>query len=261
MQNVINTLQALEAISERQPIGVGELSRVLGLPKTTVQRCLTSLAEAGWIRPSEGELTRWILTTKPLVVGIRASGQYGLKDAALPIMQRLRAQVNETTNLTIYEGAYAVLIERLDSTHAVRTFAPLGVRAPLHASAAGRAILSALPEEALNDVLGAPLASYTPHTRTDPAAIRDEVMKIRERGFAFANSEWNDGVVAVAAPIVLRTRDLTSRPGGVLGAISVSGPVFRMAAERLFELGPQLAEAAREIAASIEGSHQGRTTF
>lgn len=253
MRNVIKALELLEAVSERQPAGVSELARALALPKSTVQRSLQTLAEAGWIRATGQETTRWVLTTKPLVVGSRASGRFGLRDAALPVMHRVRNAVNETTNLTLNENLFGVLLERLDSTHAVRTFAPLGIRVPLHASAAGRAILSRLPEDALRRVLEAPLPSFTPNTMTDRRRLLKEISLVRERGFATAASEWNDGVVAVAAPIVAGIAE-AERAGGVMGALGVSGPLHRMPKERLLDLAPIVVEAAAEIAANLDGA-------
>ncbi|MGD9923752.1 MAG: helix-turn-helix domain-containing protein, partial [Pseudorhodoplanes sp.] len=108
MRSVLVAFEILEAIAERQPVGVGEIARALELPKSTVQRALLTLAQGGWIRSTHGEVTRWRLTTKPLVVGMRAAGLDGVRDAALPVMHRIRAEVNETTNLTLFEGNFAV---------------------------------------------------------------------------------------------------------------------------------------------------------
>lgn len=253
MRNVINTLELLETISELQPAGVSELARAMSLPKSTVQRSLQTLAEAGWIRSTGAEMTRWVLTTKPLVVGSRAGGRFGLRDMALPVMHRVRNDVNETTNLTSNEDLFGVLLERLDSTHAVRTFAPLGIRVPLHASAAGRAILSRLSDPALQRVLDNPLKQYSPKTITDRKRLLQEIALVRERGFATAGSEWNDGVVAVAAPIVASALKAADGQGGVIGALGVSGPIHRMPAERLADLAPLVIDAANEIGAKLSG--------
>lgn len=254
MRNVLKTLDVLAAVSEHQPVGVGELSRWLSLPKSTVQRALLTLHEGGWIRATGGEPRKWMLTTKPLVVGMRATVIGGIRDAALPIMHRIRAETNETTNLTVLEGKFAILLERLDSTHPVRTFAPLGVQAPLHASAAGRAILSRMPEDAMKQALSGQLKRYTSQTRTAVNDVLKQIAASRNRGYGIAASEWNQGVVAVAAAIVVSSVEFLGRPGGVLGTIGVSGPEHRMPKKRLHELGPMLVEAADEIASVIEGS-------
>ncbi|WP_425559978.1 helix-turn-helix domain-containing protein [Kitasatospora paranensis] len=66
-------LSVLELVAEHQPAGVGELSRISGLPKSTVQRTLRALADAGWIRPVGREFTRWALTPRMVTIGRRAA--------------------------------------------------------------------------------------------------------------------------------------------------------------------------------------------
>jgi IclR family acetate operon transcriptional repressor len=105
MRNVLNTLRVLEEVATRQPVGVGELARVLDMPKSSVQRALHTLNSAGWIRPATGEITRWAATTKALDVGRHASGGLGLRDAAMPVMEDLRRRTEETIHLTVPEGA------------------------------------------------------------------------------------------------------------------------------------------------------------
>lgn len=74
MQSVLNALRVLEEVAARQPVGVADLARALDLPKSSAQRALRTLDTAGWIRPAGGEVTRWVLTTKALQVGRRATG-------------------------------------------------------------------------------------------------------------------------------------------------------------------------------------------
>src|SRR5258705_6333402 len=90
LRNVLNTLRVLEEVASRQPIGVGELARVLGMPKSSVQRALVTLRTAGWIRPAAGEVTRWGITTRAPAGGGRARGDLDLRRAALPILGGLR---------------------------------------------------------------------------------------------------------------------------------------------------------------------------
>ena len=90
MQSVLRSLLVLEAVAEHQPVRVGELTPLLGLPKSTVQRSLETLAEAGWLRQVDGDLTRWALTSRARSVVLRSAGEDDLREAALPSMQQLR---------------------------------------------------------------------------------------------------------------------------------------------------------------------------
>ena len=159
MQVVITALRILEAVATQQPVGVSEVARSLDLPKTTVQRGLKALASAGWIRPREGEPTRWVLTTKALAMARHTSARGGLRDAVMGAMERLREETEETIHLTVPERDRMVLVERLDSPMVVRSSYPLGFSAPMHATSTGKAYLSRL--EIAEIELSSPRASPT----------------------------------------------------------------------------------------------------
>src|SRR5262252_5672534 len=79
MQSVLRSLAVLEAVAEHQPVRVGELTPLLGMPKSTVQRSLETLAEAGWLRQVDGDLTRWALTSRAQSVVLRSGGEVDLR--------------------------------------------------------------------------------------------------------------------------------------------------------------------------------------
>ncbi|MFJ4651546.1 IclR family transcriptional regulator [Nocardia sp. NPDC088792] len=224
MRNVLNTLRVLEEVAARQPVGVGELARILDMPKSTVQRALVTLDEAGWIRPASGEITRWALTTKALAVGSRAGGDLGLRGAALPIMEDLRRRTEETIHLTVPEDGKMVLIERLETDKPVRTNMALGHSLPLHASANGKAVLAHSNPEALRQLLADELPRYTDTTITDPGELRAELADIRERGYAVNRGEWRSDVGAVAAVVL-------GADGQPIASLSVNIPFSRLTAE------------------------------
>ncbi|MFG1704324.1 IclR family transcriptional regulator [Nonomuraea sp. M3C6] len=235
MQNVINALRVLEEVAIRQPAGVGELARELRLPKSTVQRSLKTLHEAGWIRPAGGTVTRWQVTSKALQVGRRA--ELGLRDAAMPVMEELRQRTGETIHLMVPEGDAVVLIERLETDKPLRIVLPLGIRLPLHASANGKAVLAHL---------GRPLAelpSYTETTITDPARLRAELEAVHLRGYADNRGEWRSDIAAVAAAVL--------GPDGPVASLSISMPASRMPEELRVEYGKLVTQAARTLTDSL----------
>jgi IclR family acetate operon transcriptional repressor len=244
MRSVLTALDVLEAVSRLQPVGLSELSRRLGLPKTTVQRGLAALAQAGWLENDQADSTRWIVGTKAFVVGSTVGNRGSLRDRALPHMNALGADVQETIHLTIPDGDQAVLIERLDSPHPVRAIAPLGSRAPLHASSNGKVILAHLPDDATARYIQHGLEAVTERTITEPAKLHEELGLIRKRGYAVANEELQDGVVSVAAPILTTG----SRP---VGSLSISAPKARMPRTIWSEYGKKVRQAADNIAAAL----------
>jgi IclR family acetate operon transcriptional repressor len=251
MQNVLNTLRVLEEVAARQPAGVAELARVTGIPKSSVQRALRTLQTAGWIRPAGGGITRWAVTTKALYVGRNAAGDLSLRDVAVPVMEDLRRRIDETVHLAIPEGDRVVLIERLETSKPVRIVLALGTSLPLHASAQGKAVLAAGPAAMVEQLLAGGLPQHTDTTITDPAELRAELEKIRERGYSTNGGEWRSDVSAVAAAVV----DDTGRP---VASISINVPTSRMAQESRSAYGALVREAAAAIGAAL-GTTQGRT--
>lgn len=247
MRSVKTALQILEAVSRLQPVGLSELSRAVALPKTTVYRSLTTLAEAGWLQTDGEDNARWLVSTRAFVVGSTVGDRGGLRTCALPVMNRLAAEVHETIHLMIPEGHEVVLIERIDSPHPVRAVAPLGARAPLHASSNGKAVLAYLPENQVEDYLRSSIQAITPYTTTDPVHLRDELNQISARGYAVNLEELQDGVVSVAASI---------RPGGGMptGSLSISGPKARMPRKVHAQYGEKVRKAADDIAALLPAS-------
>jgi IclR family acetate operon transcriptional repressor len=243
LKSVVNALRIAEAVAQHQPIGVGDLSRSLGLPKTSVQRALTTLGEAGWLRQEADGTGRWRLAARLLAFG-RGSALQALRNRSLATMGRLRAETEETILLFVRDGDRVVAIEGLDGTKSVRAHTSVGDTAPLHASASGKAILAELPGDEVEAYIAGGLRGYTSETITDPRALRAELARTRKRGYATHRSEWLPDVAAVGA--VIRGPD--DRPEG---AIVIAAPSDRMPRQRERQLGERAVAAARRIRSSV----------
>jgi DNA-binding IclR family transcriptional regulator len=119
----------------------------------------------------------------------------------------------------------------------------LGRRTPLHATSSGKVLLAHLPPALREGLLARPLARFTPHTATGAVSLRAELEAVLDQGYAVAVEELEVGLAAVAAPVF-------AHDGKVIGAISASGPVYRLTEEHLPEL------AKRTVAASTELSRR-----
>lgn len=245
MKSVRTAFAVLETVSEQQPVGVSELARALDLPKSTVQRSLQTLADIDWVRPIGGDRsTRWALTTKALTVGSAVARDAGLRAHAMPAMQQLGAATGETIHLTVPDGGYVVLIEKVSSTHPVQTVSWVGGRAPIHATASGLAMLSRMPAAEVDQLLQPPLERWTDLTETDPAWIRDELETVRSRGWASNPGWWRVDVAAIGAAVV-------DRAGRVVGALSISAPAHRLTADLREVYGEQVRSAAARVGSQL----------
>lgn len=241
MRTVITTLRILETVAELQPVGVSAIARATGTPKSSVHRCLVTLREAGWLTSSRTDRTQWVLTGRALSVGIHASVELGLREAALTVMRELRDETHETIHLISYGGGQdLVVVDRVDSDEPVRTWVRLGVRVPLHASCSGRAILARLPHEEVERLLNGDLERFSETTPADSDAVAADLRTVREVGYATNDCAWRPGVGAVGAALL----DGDGRP---VGAIAVSVPVQRYDAARARRLGALVVRAAERV--------------
>ncbi|WP_324273640.1 IclR family transcriptional regulator [Blastococcus brunescens] len=250
MRVVATAFQVLEQVATHQPVGVSDLARSMGLPKSTIQRALVSLHEVGWVEQAPGGDRRWMVTTRLLVLASRAGG-LDLREQAMPVMRELLAMTDENVHLAIRSGRDGVaIIEKLDSGKTVRLFDPLGVVAPIHASSSGKAILAWSDDSDIDQLLAESLERYTGRTVADGDALQEELRTIRKNGYAVNRGEWRDEVRGVAAPIL-------DAQGRARAAISVAVPAARLPERRIPALGRLVADTVSRL--SLSDGHVGET--
>jgi len=139
---------------------------------------------------------------------------------ARPTLQTLAQQSGETVSLGMPDGDMALTLDQIDSWHNVRLRNWVGARLPLHCTSDGKLYLAAWRAEALHAYLAQPLASFSPHTITDPAALQAELAQIRRQGYAWNQREHDPDIVSLAAPLYDENQQ-------VIAAICMFGPFFR----------------------------------
>jgi IclR family acetate operon transcriptional repressor len=244
MQSVLRSLAVLEAVAEHQPVRVGELTPLLGLPKSTVQRSLETLAEAGWLRQVDGDLTRWAVTSRAQSVVLRSGGEVDLRESALPPMKHLRDAADETTHLFVPTGSFqVVVIERVDCRRSIRTVIPLGTVFPMVASSAGIAMLARGPDEQVDAAIErATLAPDAPASE-DLGKVRDQVAAVHTKGYS-CRLGWDRDVMGIGAAIM-------DHRGEVAAGVSVAIPLSRFQYSNEAEWGREVMEAAAAISRSL----------
>jgi IclR family acetate operon transcriptional repressor len=240
-------LKVMEEVAAHQPIGVSDLARLLGLSKTTVHRALLTLAEGGWIESSGDRRALWSLSVRALTVGGRAVDSHrGLRGIAVPVMEDLRRSTEETIHLLVRDRTHVVLIERLDGIKAVRVFNPVGGRASIFRTSAGKAMLARLSREELAPLLEV-LRGRAELGAAKPDAFLAELDIVRSRGFALNLGSNQPDVHAVASAIL----DIDAKP---VAAVTVSAPPERLSEEVCERIGPLVVDAARRISVGLRAS-------
>jgi IclR family transcriptional regulator, acetate operon repressor len=248
MKSVIRSLRVLEAVAQHQPVTVGELTKIFGLPKSTVQRTLVTLAEAGWLRANRKDTTRWEIGARVLAVRPAALQGSSLFAVAREPMVRLRDAMNETIHLAVPDALQCmVVVDRVDCDQAVRTFQTIGDTSPLHATAVGRAVLAHLPTRDVEELIAGGLERFTDLTTVDSDELRAELDRVRSEGYSVNRNQYRPGVCAVAAAVL-------DEDGAPLAAVAISMPDARYQAEHVPRWGRLVAETAAEITQRRLGS-------
>ncbi|WP_306214513.1 IclR family transcriptional regulator [Actinoplanes sp. RD1] len=200
---------------ERTTLTFAELQAQTALPRATLHRVADDLLRAGLLGRRHG---RYHLSGLVFELGMRASTERGLLDAATPSLDRLRDQTRETVHLAVLEGTEVLYVAKVGGRRAVESPSRIGGRMPLHATAVGKALLAHSPAELLDRVLSTPLRRLAPRTIVDAGMLRAQLGVARAKAIAYEYEESGVGVACVAAPVFDADRS-------VVAAISVTGPV------------------------------------
>jgi IclR family acetate operon transcriptional repressor len=221
LASVRNAARVLRAFSRAgQELGITELSRQLGLGKSTVHRLVTTLtAERLLERGSTPGRYRLGLVLYEL--GSRVTEHVDLHQATLPVLTTLRHETGEMVHVAVLDGLEVVYVERLESHNMLPIFRQVGHRLPAHWTSSGKVLLALPPDDLSRRLADWRPVAQTPWTITDKNRLLTELAAVAKRGWAQNNEEGHLGIVSVGAPI--RGRD-----GKVMAAVSVVGDSARM---------------------------------
>lgn len=244
----LKALAVLESVAVGQPSGVTEVSRALGLPKSTVQRILEDLASAGWVKPDGGAgggHRRWSTSGRVVAMGLAAAESDDLLVLAPPRLAALRDETEETVHLVLRTGSELFIALCMDSPQPVRTHVEVGARSPFHATSSGIACLAALPDDDVSRILDDGLPRFTDTTPVTRVQVWAEIRAVRERGYAVnPDGWWRSDVFAVAAAV-------TDGGGAVVAAVTVSAPASRFTNSTAEDLGERVAAVAGDLSESL----------
>jgi DNA-binding IclR family transcriptional regulator len=195
---VLGLLEHLAA--SREPRGVSEVARELGISKARAHRHLRALVQRGYARqdaPTDG----YEIGVRVLALGEAVRDRFDAAAAIRPEMGALREATGLAVTASVLAEGAVTIVEMLQGKTLIEFGIRPGSRLDFHASAHGLIALAFGPPALLAEVLSAPLTAWTTHTITDPAAVRAHVETVRRRGWATAVDAVQIGVNALAAPV------------------------------------------------------------
>jgi IclR family transcriptional regulator, pca regulon regulatory protein len=235
--------------SARPLIGVSDLSREVGLSRSTTHRYVATLTALGYLQ-QDAETRKYRLGPRVLDLGFSAINSMELRHVSAPHLQLLSDATGHTVNMAVLDGSDIVYIERCTSSRGERREIDLnlhiGSRLPAYCTSMGKVLLAFMPAAELKRVLaGVQFARRGPNTITAKGELQRELDRVRARGLAVNNEELAYGLRSIAAPVRAQT-------GEVVAAINVAVHRSPVSLDELVEeLGPALERTAGDISARI----------
>ena len=235
--SVARALALLDALGEG-PSGVNALARRIGVNPSSASRLLATLERGGLVEREPGGPYR--LGLHLVALADRVLARLDVRELARPQLRALVEETGETATLSVADGDQAVTVDFVPGESSVVSMARLGRPSIGHATAAGKVLLAFTAAEP------ATLDAYTARTITDPAALAEELARVREQGWAEAEGEREPDLNALAAPVFGR--------GGALAAIlGLQGPAARLDAARRRAVLPAVQAAAAAVSRALGG--------
>jgi IclR family acetate operon transcriptional repressor len=245
---VVRTIEILSALARAdRPLGIRDLSSQLGIPKSTTHRILQALESTGAVMTDPAR-SAYTLGPMILQLGFSFVERLDVRAKALPRLELLREETQETVGLTIPMGDARVYVTLLESEYELRAKPTLGRPYPLYKGAPGRALLAFYPDEEIDKLLarlGEVEAHPDPNSkRVTASQVWRAIEQCRRDGYAMAFEETMPGLNTIAAPVQDHTRS-------VCAAISVSGPVARLTRPKMRAFAPSLLETATQLSSDL----------
>jgi DNA-binding IclR family transcriptional regulator len=244
VQALDRAFAVLDLLGESEtPLGLAQVASALQLHKSTAHRFLMVLERHHMVERTVSGKFR--LGLRLFDFGNRAIEQYDLRDRAQPHLRRLVAETEETAHLCILEQARVIYIDKIEPARSVRMITRVGASNPVHCTSVGKAMLAFLPEERAADIIRRTrFERFTGRTIATAEALKAEIEKTRRRGYAVDDEELEEGLRCIAVPVL----DAQRQP---VAAVSVSGPSFRVTAQKLPSIANHLLQCVRGISTDM----------
>jgi IclR family KDG regulon transcriptional repressor len=244
MSSTVRTLRALELLStEPFEWTLSELARSMSLSKATAHRIMATLMDAGYAA-QEPVRNRYYVSGKALEVGTGYLRHLPAYRAAFPVMHDLDKQVQGMVHFGVWDNDSILFLRSYGQPSRYYLHADTGDRRPLHANAMGKAMLAYSPAFEVARIINGGCEAFTKNTITTLAAMKRELVRVRQRGYAINDEEWCLGLRAVASPIL-------GARGNVVASICIGGPVTNMSPSRMEKYGNLVLEAGNYISSQL----------
>jgi DNA-binding IclR family transcriptional regulator len=245
VQSLGRAFSILEEVARhREGIGLAELSKLVGLHNSTTFHLAKTLVSLGYLR-QEKDNKRYRIGRPLFALAASALDEIEMVNVATPVLEELSRETSESSHFAVRMGDAVVVIARTSGPGAFQLTDRVGVVRPAHCTALGKIILASLRPDQLKRFLGrAELKPSTPKSITDAGVLVREIAEVQRTGVAFDDGEFNAEVRCVAVPV-------TDFTGQVVGALGISGPIWRLSNQALHASAQIVQAAANRLSAEF----------
>jgi DNA-binding IclR family transcriptional regulator len=235
-------LDVLDMVAERGgSVRFSELLEMSRFPKATLYRLVQTLTNQHMLRHDETSGT-YSLGVRLVRLAHSAWAQSSIAPIARPYVDALSRETGETIHLAQLDRGQVLYVDKRNAVRAIEMFAQAGKIGPAYCTGVGKAMLAYLDKDSLEEALKEQsFYRHTPNTIANGRDLRAELVRIRERGYAFDREEHEPGIICCAVPIL----STTGRP---LGALSLTSSTNRATLEQLETYAGPLLNVAGQIA-------------
>jgi IclR family transcriptional regulator, pca regulon regulatory protein len=240
VQSLERGLAVIRAFGAENPeLRLSDVARATGLTRAAARRFLLTLVRLGYVRQDGGSFS---LRPRVLELGYAYLSALSLPEVAMPHMETLVADVNESSSVAVLDDVDIVYVARVPTRRIMTITIAVGTRLPAYATSMGRVLLAGLDKPALSERLGrVEIEPLTAMTVRDVETLRQRIDEVRDAGWAAVDQELEQGVRSAAVPI----RDAS---GVVVAALNVSVHATRMTMQGLRrQVVPKLLRTAEAI--------------
>jgi DNA-binding IclR family transcriptional regulator len=218
IQVIARMASLLRALEDRPDgLSLGELARLVELPRSTVQRIVDALNKEGFVIAASNSSG---VRLGPALLALATSTRFHIAEIARQSLEDLAKECGETVDLSLIDQDKMVFVDQVAGTHRLTAVSAVGRSFSLHSSANGKAVLAAMSDDEIAKLKRRMrLTAVTPSTITSWDRLEQEIQIIRADGFAYDFEENSQGICAVAAAV--------RSASGELGAISIPAPTQR----------------------------------
>lgn len=233
-----------EVARHREGIGLADLSKLVGLHNSTTFHLAKTMVSLGYIRQEKD--TKKYRVGRPLfALAASALDEIEMVNVATPVLEDLSRETGESSHFAVRMGDAVVVIARTSGPGAFQLTDRVGVVRPAHCTALGKVILASLRPDQLERFLErVDMKPSTDKSITDVPRLLKEIAEVRRTGVAIDDGEFNTEVRCVAVPV----KDFT---GQVVGALGISGPIWRMSNQALHSRAKIVQTAADRLSAGF----------